>query len=124
MSELIVKAKARALAIEYGYLDDSTAYQGLRAPLGKFEGEPFYTPYFYDLMMDGEGEPLYVDDRCEGTLFDVWVSEHKAFELDAGTVAIVLWHSEQGFETLEELTADRAEAIARDNNSAYVYGNI
>ena len=110
MNEFIVKAKARALAIEYGYQDDSTVdpYRGLRAPLGKFEGEPFYAPYFYDLIMDGDGEPLYADDRCEGTLFYVSVSEHKAFELNADTVAVVLWHSEQGFETLEELTADRA----------------
>ncbi len=31
-------------------------YEDIVAQPGEFKGKPIWTPYFYDLMMDGEGE--------------------------------------------------------------------
>lgn len=42
---------------------------------GKFEGEPVYAPYFYDAMLDGDGE--WINDVVQR--FDVTDDERKMF---------------------------------------------
>ena len=113
-----IRLNARDKAIAYGFTDE-TPSDGLHAPLGKFESEPYYILYFYDAMMNGDGEPLYTtpdnpDCTCDGTLLDVSADERAAFELDADTVAVVIWHSDHGFETLQELDERSLARITRD----------
>lgn len=102
MSAREIRLAARNAAFAYGYRTGTDG--NLYAPPGKFESEPYYILYFYDAMMEGDGEPLYSDENYDGTMFDVTADEREAFELDAGTVAVVLWCSDQGFRSLQELS--------------------
>ena len=61
---------------------------------GKFEGELPETAYFYERMMEGDGEDAYDD---EGLLFDVNDEERAAFGLNAETTQFSLYVSENGF---------------------------
>jgi len=96
-----IRRDAIKLALDYGY---ST---GMVAPLGKFEGEPWYAVYYYDAMLNGDGEPMYAGEQCLGDLFEVTSEEREAFGLDPSIMGIALWHSDIGFETLELLTDEK-----------------
>lgn len=71
---------------------------------GKFEGESPATEYFFNAMLDGDGETIYPsdiedtddeDDRY-ATVFHVDADEAEAFELPAGSVYMIREDS-QGF---------------------------
>jgi len=81
---------------------------------GKFEGEPDYTEYFYELMMNGDGEPHYFGEGDEDFADDVFndtTVEHTQFEITPEDIAkfpelkghkiVKLYHSDQGFEHIE-----------------------
>ena len=72
-------------------------------PLGKYEGEPKEILYFYESMMNGDGEPVYSGEDLVADQFELSAEERKAFGPFSwnGPVFAVLWHSDQGFETLE-----------------------
>jgi hypothetical protein len=97
-----IRDEALALAKEYGYSDDLRAP---RAPPGKFEGEPWFTPWYYEQVMNGNGETLSVPyaDEADGDLLEVNSEERAAFDLEPDTVAIVLWYNSAGFVSLQEL---------------------
>lgn len=103
-----IQGKARKLARDCGY---TTCF-----PPGRFEGEPWYTPYFWDQVLDGLGdEPLYEGDEVRADFLVVTEDEREAFGLDATTVYVALVYSSNGFISLEEFTAaehDRAFAAA------------
>lgn len=106
MNNLLLNAMT--LANDHGFDQDTF-------PPGKFEGEAFYIAYYFDAVMNGDGEPLYEDDygdkECIGDLFDVTQEERDAFGLDPNTTHVVLWYSESGFVTLDELDKHRYESI-------------
>lgn len=106
---LKIQAQATLAAIEYGYTYSAEA-QTLRAPPGKFEGEPYCVLYFYEQAMNGcADEPLYDGDEQAADLLEVSDDEREAFGLSADFVA--LWYSSQGFVSLQELTADEYDAL-------------
>jgi hypothetical protein len=86
----------------------------IRSP-GKFEGESVSILYWYDAMMNGDGEPIEPDDdddydadSCEdgddeaiGCTFDVTPEECDLLALDTNTVRASLYYSEAGFVSLE-----------------------
>jgi len=78
---------------------------------GKFEGESFYTPYFYGQLMDGDGEPLGDGDSTDADLLTVTDDERAAFALKADTAYIAVCYSEQGFVSVRELTEKEAEDL-------------
>ena len=69
---------------------------------GKFEGEPIHTVYYYELMMDGEGEDIYADGVAtedaepEYTQFIVDSDESDMFGLRIGS-EVRVWVDSQGF---------------------------
>ena len=67
---------------------------------GKFEGSPDWTPYYWDLVMNGEGEDIYdcpedydddLDDKSElhHTEFTVDSEESDKFGLECGSIVCV-----------------------------------
>jgi len=83
---------------------------------GKFEGERAATAYFYDAMLDGDGESLYFEHAdCEysPTLFNVTAEEAEAFGLAPNSVYMI-YEDDYGFvygwscADMEEAAADFA----------------
>lgn len=64
---------------------------------GKFEGEPIYVPYFWDLVLDGNSNDTIDDD---GNLYsEILISreDRERFpEIPEGS-KIVLWEDSNGF---------------------------
>lgn len=64
---------------------------------GKFEGEPEYIEYYWDLYLGGFGDDYYNIDSVFISVFEISDSEHRQFpELDGNNV-IVLWEDDLGF---------------------------
>ena len=70
---------------------------------GKFEGEAVWVPYFWDLVMDGDGEEVFDEDgELVATRFKVDAEEEEAFadvldgELACGST-VELFGDSQGF---------------------------
>lgn len=100
-----VKDAIEPMRAEY----DWTSHGTIANP-GKFEGETIAALYYYDCSMNGSGEDVSdysVDgDICgpNEQLFDVDSAEREALNLSAGTFAVLLSESDQGFVSLTELT--------------------
>ena len=69
---------------------------------GKFECEPIHTVYYYELMMDGDGDDIYADGVAtedaepEYTQFVVDADESDMFGLRIGS-EVRVWVDSQGF---------------------------
>lgn len=78
---------------------------------GKFEAEPIYVPYFWNVVLDGIAED--VDDDGQ-TLSVIMIDDEDRAKfpqlLDAGDYAIVLSERESGFVDSEVLTQTEYEA--------------
>ena len=79
----------------------------VRSP-GKFELEPAWVVLANERAMIGEGEDYYNPnaERTECTYWDVDDETRKLFELDNETVAIVIYYSNDGFVSGNELTEE------------------
>lgn len=74
---------------------------------GKFEGEHWSIVHWYGAMMDGGGdEPLMSGDDCVADVFELSDVERAAFAVNPGFDFAVLWHSSNGFESFEYVSAD------------------
>lgn len=74
-------------------------YHGVITSPGKFENEPSYVPYFYDLYLNGMDDSSYIDDD-DGIYyseFDVNNDDLKEFPELEGAEKVIIWESEQGF---------------------------
>ena len=92
-----------------------TTQNGAIVSPGKFEGEPIFTPYFWDATMDGSADHEFYYGEGGNTEFLVAVTaEDRAMfpELDPTTQYVAISESDQGFVYSEELTeADAQKAI-------------
>ncbi len=80
---------------------------------GKFEGEKFYAPYFYDLSLESSvDETLYYGD-IQIDIFIISEEDVKEFPELKDTYAIILFVSDQGFVYLKhfETKEDFEEAM-------------
>lgn len=60
---------------------------------GKFEGEPVYTPYFWDAFLNG----IVDEDDGETLVFNLTAEDREEFpELEAFK-QVLLWEDDQGF---------------------------
>ena len=57
---------------------------------GKFEGETLATPFYYEIMLDGEGD-----------IIEIEVSERAGFDIDDKYNFVVVCESSDGFASLE-----------------------
>lgn len=100
MSAQTMKEQAMIAAEESGW----SCQQDKFYP-GKFEGEPWYAPYFWQCALEGAGdEPFYHGETVAGDVIPVDAEEREAFELAPQTAFVAVWYSEQGFVSLQELT--------------------
>ena len=85
--------------------NEFTVKNGLIQNPGKFENEPLSTPFYYDLMLNGEGE-----------FIDIEPSDRVQFPNipDDKTIAYVT-EDDQGFVTIEFLNAEEEESIFDDD---------
>jgi hypothetical protein len=99
---------------------DVTKYTRNQSP-GKFEGEPAETEYFYEQMMNGDGETIYASNDSDSEdeygsdtpcaeLFQIDAYESEAFDLPIGRWFLLVEDS-QGFVfgSVHE-TRDKAES--------------
>ena len=92
-----VKSIRTAIESEFDVVD------GIIRNPGKFEGEAVWVPYFWDLVMDGEGEEVFDEDgERVATRFQVDAEEEETFsdvlggELACGST-VELFEDSQGF---------------------------
>lgn len=78
---------------------------GLIRNPGKFENEPEWVPYYWDLAMEGEGEDVYEENEeaddldpmeLSYTEFVVDSEEEQAFGIPCGS-KVRVWEDAQGF---------------------------
>lgn len=84
---------------------------------GRFEGEDPWVPYFFDQIMNGDGEDFITeeDDNPPITLFEPDVNEREAFEVKE---IVLIMESNQGFIFGVQFdTREEAEAWIQEYNS-------
>ena len=66
---------------------------------GKFEGEPIYVPYFWDLVLNGSQDGTIYDEDSPVDYVQVNVEDAEMFQELRGRsgLYILLWESNQGF---------------------------
>lgn len=71
---------------------------------GKFEGEPLSTPFYYDLMLNGEGEFITIEpsDRIQFTNIPDDKQIAYVTETEQGFVRIEFFNDEEAKECEEE----------------------
>jgi len=115
-NELLLRA-ATALALNAGYAEKGYP-SALIAPLGRFEGEPWTLPYFFDRIMNGDGDTRYAGEDADCDILDVDETERTALCLRADTRWVAVFYSMQGFLHLVELT----ESALADLEASYADG--
>lgn len=79
---------------------------------GKFEGEHISVPHFWDVVMDGCTDDVYIGETPYS--FIVIDEDDRALFADLTEYGLVLWESDNGFvntkwfETKEEFDSERA----------------
>ena len=105
-----VTKEAEAAATDNGFSRDEDG--DWRASPGRFEGEPWYLPYFYQSTLDGMGEAFGTEDFTECEVIDVEPAERAAFGLAPDTTRVAVTFSEQGFLGLRELNEQDYKTLA------------
>lgn len=109
--QIEMRDKAMAAALACGYTRDSDGE--LRAPPGKFEGQPYYVLFYYEATATtGAKASFGTEERTEVDILDVTEDERAAFELNANAAYIALGYSESGFVHLTEGTKEDYAALA------------
>ena len=80
--------KSLVKRIEYGEM--------VKQP-GKFEGEPAYTPYFYDFSMEGDGEDVSKENDSLILRFEIQVEDVEVFPELQEFTHVELIFSDSGF---------------------------
>lgn len=73
-----------------------TAINVIREP-GKFEGEPTYVPYLWDVVMDGFSDTTAYDGDTPVDILIIDSDDVAKFPDLKGIYAVAVWESEQGF---------------------------
>jgi hypothetical protein len=106
---------------EYGWEDG--ARHGF--PLGKFEAEPIYSPYYYDMVMNGCGRDEFDGDICY-SIFEITADDRKEFpEIDSDSKYMICHESDEGFWYSEEYSEKEyqnfMEEIEKNQESEETY---
>jgi hypothetical protein len=118
-----LKKAAELSARQAGFTKDAVhvmpdGSDGWRSSPGKFEGEQWYAPYYYDVASCGDGESLNVleDSSYSGDLIRVNADESEVFGLQCGHCVLVREDS-QGF-VMVTVHASTREAETKFNTWA------
>ena len=92
---------------------------GTCADFGKFEGEPLETIYFYEAMLDGDGESLYFGrDEVQIDLYDTTTEEREILGAPPNHTHFALEYSDTGFVSGKWLTEKEADKLRLEDESA------
>ncbi len=85
-------------------------YEAMVKRPGKFEGEPCWVPYYYELLLDGDGECHCTcpedSDSCDcPTVFSVDEQERALFPELTDVWQVTVWEDSQGFVMGSEVEA-------------------
>lgn len=84
---------------------------------GKFEGEMIYAVYYYDWMLNGEGETMQDDDGNDYTVFDVAPEDRQLFpEIPNSIYKVALTESESGFVYLSDNATPGFSTLGTDED--------
>ena len=84
---------------------------------GKFEGEPTYVPYLWDVILNGDGESIDGDDQILYTIVGIDPDDVEAFPELTDVDCVILWESEQGFVYSREMTHKEVETFRTECES-------
>ena len=84
--------------------------------LGKFEGEPAYTPYLWETCMDGDSDATFDCDAIYYSCYLVNDDLRAMFPLLLGSedYAVCLWESNEGFVNSECFTKSQYDNFVAD----------
>lgn len=89
----------------------TTDKNGIIQNPGKFEGETLATPFYYDIMLNGEGSTIEIEP-----------SDHLAFDIDDKYTFVHVFEDSMGFVNLFICeTREEAESFETDNPEDYEY---
>ena len=73
---------------------------------GKFEGEPDYTTYFWDFVLDGGGDETFYDiDGKPVDMFRLDETDYEEFPELEGDKYLVIWEDDNGFVNSQTFTS-------------------
>ena len=81
--------------------------KGYVTALGKFEGEPISTIYFWDLMMDGRSDETLYEGDTPIEVFFVDDDDRILWDLSADTYAVAVYETSTGFVMKHEWTQNK-----------------
>lgn len=84
---------------------------GLITNPGKFEGESLATPFYYDIMLNGEGDVIEIES-----------SDRLAFEIEDIYNYVVVIESSDGFVSL--FWCETKEEAKKESNNQYIMDSI
>jgi hypothetical protein len=84
---------------------------------GKFEGEAMYTPYFYDLALDGGSDETIHIDNCAYDIFEISKDDIDRYpELD-GIDRVAIYERDDGFVMSMILTESQYADLLQDSQT-------
>lgn len=95
---------------------DTSEYEDMVKHPGKFEGEPRYSPYYYDQAGQSGQDDSFIDsDDVEHFLFFVTDDDRAIFPELSEVQAIHGYESDTGFWNTEECTRKEWDRFAAEN---------
>jgi hypothetical protein len=82
---------------------------------GRFQGEPRWLPYFYELMLDGSGQVLDWPSGETTTLVDIYEGDVRLYPELVEYVVVAIEENSDGFVFGKALTEDQVDLIERQN---------
>jgi len=92
---------------------------GIITSCGKFESEPLYSVYFWDLVMNGDGETVMQGDSIF-SVFDITEEDLKEFPELKNTKQIAMYETTQGF-VCSWLDPDLSDLVLEDEEEPWYY---
>jgi hypothetical protein len=87
-------------AIRQAFLDEYQVDEyGTITTLGKFQGEPIYVPYFWEMSMMGAYDGTEIDNEDDSTNYIFYVTDRDRaiFPELKGLHKVTLWENNDGF---------------------------
>lgn len=89
----------------------------IRGP-GKFEGEPYYVPYYWDVANSGAADEELFDGEIPVSIFKLDSKDRHAFGFDKGEDELWLWEREDGFVLHRLLSTKKADELREELEEA------
>ena len=85
---------------------------------GKFEGEMWWVPELWNLVMDGASDGTLYDGETQIDVFHVDAKMRREFGIIRDVDYVVMWESDQGFVNTKQLTTREYDALEKELESS------